>query len=232
MNPSAASFGALLPPGTPGPALIAHAAGNSSRSIGEARIGRPDYVEVDLWVHRDHLEARHERRLPWGLPLLFEKWYLARPRGASHGIETIVAGATPAGVFFDLKSGGPTAVRLVAEALRAAPPTTRFAASSQWWPILRDLAEQAEIPCFYSIDVQAKLDLFLSLLRREPRPAGVSCEHRLLDRATVDRLHEAGLLVVAWTVDDLERAAELAGMGVDGITTHRVSEVRERLGAA
>ena len=37
---------------------------------------------------------------------------------------------------------------------------------------------------------------------------------------------DLALLVVAWTVDDIDRAAELVGWGVDGLTTHRVAEMR------
>jgi glycerophosphoryl diester phosphodiesterase len=43
--------------------------------------------------------------------------------------------------------------------------------------------------------------------------------HRLLDETTITALHAAGLTVVAWTVNDPERAAELVAWGVDGLTT-------------
>jgi glycerophosphoryl diester phosphodiesterase len=87
------------------------------------------------------------------------------------------------------------------------------------------------VALFYSIDVQAKLDLFLSVSARDDHPSGVSCRHTLLDKDVIDRIHALGLQVVAWTVDDPRRAEELARMGVDGITTHRVSAMRELLGA-
>jgi len=48
----------------------------------------------------------------------------------------------------------------------------------------------------------------------------------------VEQLRAAGLAVVAWTVDDLERARELADWGVDGITTHRVAEFRDAFRAS
>jgi glycerophosphoryl diester phosphodiesterase len=35
--------------------------------------------------------------------------------------------------------------------------------------------------------------------------------------------------VVAWTVDDADRAQEIASWGVDAITTHRPGEVRAHL---
>ena len=61
---------------------------------------------------------------------------------------------------------------------------------------------------------------------RDLRPRGVSCRHSLLTPRVVEALHAKDLLVVAWTVDDIDRAAELVGWGVDGLTTHRVAEMR------
>jgi glycerophosphoryl diester phosphodiesterase len=78
---------------------------------------------------------------------------------------------------------------------------------------------------FYSADVPARLDLLLSVAERDQRPSGISCRHTLLTENTIARLQRLGLVVVAWTVDELDRAAELARLGVDGITTHRVAEL-------
>jgi glycerophosphoryl diester phosphodiesterase len=85
------------------------------------------------------------------------------------------------------------------------------------------------VDLFYSIDVPAQLELFLSVLLHDDTPQGVSCRHQLLTPALVADLHERGLLVVAWTVDDADRAQEIASWGVDAITTHRPGEVRAHL---
>ena len=47
--------------------------------------------------------------------------------------------------------------------------------------------------------------------------------------ATVERCHQAGLEINVWTVDDMDRAAELAGWGVDGIITNTPGRLRESL---
>jgi glycerophosphoryl diester phosphodiesterase len=110
-------------------------------------------------------------------------------------------------------------------------PPPRMVASSQEWKALRAIREVCpEVDTYYSIDVAAKLDLFLSVSERDERPRGVSCRHTLLTRETVAGLHSRGLLVVAWTVDDIERARELASWGVDGLTTHKVAEFAGEFG--
>lgn len=45
----------------------------------------------------------------------------------------------------------------------------------------------------------------------------------------VQRIHDAGLKVYVWTVDDAEKARKLAGFGVDGITTNDPVAIREAL---
>jgi glycerophosphoryl diester phosphodiesterase len=216
---------------TGGPALIAHGGGNSTAVVSTAIAAAADYVEVDLWVHNGRLEARHERRFFSPVPLLYEKWYLSRAPRSPFDLRNLFDATPPeTGIFLDLKNGGDGAGMLVEEAVAAAGNGRLVVASSQYWPMLRALNRRLPgVRLFYSIDVQAKLDLFLSVMERDPLPSGVSCNHTLLDAATVARIRERGLAVVAWTVDDVERAAALAAYGVDGITTHAVTAVRERL---
>lgn len=213
------------------PALIAHGGGNTAALASAAITERADFVEVDLWLHHGRFEARHERAM-YPIPILIEKWYLRwaprRPFGLAELLET-AAGRVH--VFLDLKSGGEEAARLVRRAIDDAGPSgARIVASAQQWRVLRAIQAIApEVDTFYSIDVQAKLDLFLSVSERDRQPKGVSCRHTLLTASVVQRLHERGLWVVAWTVDDLERAEALAAWGVDGITTHRTALLRPAL---
>jgi glycerophosphoryl diester phosphodiesterase len=48
--------------------------------------------------------------------------------------------------------------------------------------------------------------------------------HQYLQRADVDRLHERGVRVMAYTVNDVARAKELFGWGVDGMFTDNLRE--------
>ena len=222
----------LSPPARKGPAIIAHCAGYTAALAAAAAETHADFIEVDLWVHNGRFEARHERRFPAHLPILFEKWYLRFAPRTPFGLADLMEAVDDqTGLFLDLKNGGARAAELVARSMDESGRHHRIVASAQEWNALRALrARSPAVDLFYSIDVQAKLDLFLSVLRRDVRPMGVSCRHTLLNQETVAELHGRGLKVVAWTVDSDDRAAELAAMGVEGITTHRVAELRERLG--
>ncbi len=227
MTPAAIS---PLSPEHPRPLLIAHGGGNSAAAATAALESGADLLEVDLWLHRGRFEARHERRIRF-FPLLFETWYLKRIPPSHFSLDHLLALAAGrgAGVLLDLKDGGTAAAAALRETLhaRSHPP---LLASSQSWHILRALHRTIPaLALLYSIDVRAKLDLFLSIADRDPIPRGISCRHTLLTRPIVQDLRRRGFAVIAWTVDDLDRAQQLADWGVDGITTHRVAELREAL---
>lgn len=209
------------------PFVIGHR-GNSFEQVKGFVESGADFVEIDLWVHGHHFESRHERAL-YPLPILFEKWYLRRRVPEFNLVETLEAIEGRAWLFLDLKSGGERVVELVAEARRRHPDVP-LSASSPDWTTLRALADRVpRVDVFYSVAALERLDLLVSVARRDPRPIGVSCRATLLTRGIVDQLHDLGLRVVAWTVDELDRARRLANWGVDGITTHRPAEVRTLL---
>ncbi|MBK7660878.1 MAG: glycerophosphodiester phosphodiesterase [Betaproteobacteria bacterium] len=54
------------------------------------------------------------------------------------------------------------------------------------------------------------------------------CSHRAVTPDLVSRVHEGGRRVMAWTVNDAERAECLLGWGVDGIFTDNLRELAAR----
>jgi glycerophosphoryl diester phosphodiesterase len=54
------------------------------------------------------------------------------------------------------------------------------------------------------------------------RPQYFNQAHELLGNATIDRMHDAGLKVSTYTVDDAERMRWLRDNGVDAITSNRI----------
>ncbi|GAB4337674.1 MAG: hypothetical protein Kow0010_25860 [Dehalococcoidia bacterium] len=220
--------------GTGRPAVIAHAAGNAPATLRLALAGEVDFIEVDLWVHRGQLEARHERRLPFALPILFDSWYLKLATRKAFGLSDLLREVSGrCGVFLDLKNGGEEAARLVRQALDAARLPVRLSASSQSWGTLRELRRLCpEVAIFFSVDVRSKLELLRSVIGHDRSADGLSCRHTLLSRSLVAELRGQGLQVVAWTVDDPERAVELARWGVDGIATGAPAAIRAALEVA
>ena len=53
----------------------------------------------------------------------------------------------------------------------------------------------------------------------------VDVKHTLLKRAVIDKAHDAGLAVLAWTVNDPRRARELVEWGVDTVITDAVDRI-------
>jgi hypothetical protein len=211
------------------PYIIGHQA-NSPIEIANFLASAADFVEVDLWVHKSRFESRHERAL-YPLPLLFEKWYLRRRPPDFELVETLDEIRGRAWLFLDLKNGGEGVVPLLRFTRRRFPELP-ISASSSDWGTLRSLADGVPgIDVFYSMEVPERLDLFLSVAERDRRPIGVSCRATLLTQGLVDQLHGLGVRVVAWTVDEVDRALRLANWGVDAITTHRPADLRAILGA-
>lgn len=58
---------------------------------------------------------------------------------------------------------------------------------------------------------------------------GVKSELKVVDRALVQRVHDAGKEFHVWTVNDAEDAKRLSAMGVDSITTDRPAHIRNSL---
>jgi len=55
------------------------------------------------------------------------------------------------------------------------------------------------------------------------------CNQKHVSSAVIEAAHQAGLQVWTYTVNDLQRAKELARMSVDGLTSDRVRDLREEL---
>ncbi len=216
------------------PALIAHGGGNGPGPVREALGASAPFIEVDLWLHRGRLEARHERRVPGPLPILYEFWYLTpAPRPPYHLEDLLLACEGRASVLLDLKNGLGKLAPVLRQTLAAFGRGVNVVASSQNWPLLREVKVACpDLDLYYSIDTPDQFDLFQSVMLHDPLPAGVSCRHTLLDRRIVRDFHDAGLAVAAWTVDDGDRARDLVRWGVDAITTNRVEEIRAALAAS
>jgi glycerophosphoryl diester phosphodiesterase len=133
----------------------------------------------------------------------------------------------------ELKQGGRGAYaglpELTVSAVRARGLEAKTLYSSFYDPVLHELRR---------IDAAARIALLVS--RRAPQgwleraralgAEAVNPELPLVDRAFVERAHEAGLAVYVFTVDPLEEMQRLLALGVDGLFTNVPDRMRRLLG--
>jgi len=204
---------------------ILHRAGNVSTLLALARHPAVDAIEADVWVHGDRLLAHHER--PLGpLPLLVG-WNGIRRRGSALQLETILdATAGHADLIVDLRSWLGDPAPDLARALRTEDDRARIRVTCEDWSIAdRVRAWLPGVRVGYSVRTEAQLRAYLAGRAANAIPeTAVAVRHTLLHTADeVAVLRECARRVNAWTVDDADRALELASWGVDEITSNLVT---------
>lgn len=190
---------------------VAHNSGGSIEATLEALMSGADVIEVDVAEIDGVLYSAHSPPLPF----VGQRWFrgpsLARVWAASQGAEAI---------SLDLKDSSPRYVQLVANFLAARSPFRKVILSSREPQVLRTLRPLVpnailllSIPDLRTLnDLQGNDSLVNDL-------DGVTIRHSVLDADNVAWLRDNGLVIFAWTVNDLPRANELIGYGVDAITT-------------
>ncbi|GAA3609840.1 hypothetical protein GCM10022223_27390 [Kineosporia mesophila] len=203
----------------PNPLLIAHRT-PADRPGCEALVSAGANVfEVDVMLAADdEIVLSHDipllTRLPWfrhdGLRFSLSRHPVGPPLEA-------VADLLPPHVeiLLDLKCDrGTEAFRLVRKVLTLGLDPSRCYASSKNWRSLEEL-EREGFRTWRSV----AHPLALCSLLDEGKPAyATTVRHPLLTPASLERLRPLGQ-VMAWTVNDPRRAVELAGLGVDGVTS-------------
>jgi hypothetical protein len=164
---------------------------------------------------------------PWrGLPFLrHDRWrFTLRARTKAEEDMAAVVERVPAGcaVLVDLKTEDVLHAQALVELLRASgrPP-------EGWYVSGKDAGALAVIAAagyrtWLSVGTRPE---FVGALNGQ-LPTGLDAltvRHTYLDRATVGRLRQHQPRVMAWTVDKVHRAEELADLGVAGITSDNPS---------
>lgn len=156
--------------------------------------------------------------VPWLPRLRHDRWrFTLRARAAAEEDLSAAVDRVPAGaaVLVDLKGGA--AADVVALLRGSARPP------EGWYVSGKDpaaLAAVAEAGYRTWLSLATRPAFTAALAGRLPAGLdGVTVRHTYLDRAAVGRLAAHGPRVLAWTVQDVRRAAELASYGVAGITS-------------
>lgn len=190
---------------------VAHNSGDSVAATLEALAHGADAIEIDVVSLDGTLYSSHAPPLPWIGRRVF--------RGPS--LETIwTAAAQTDLVKFDLKESSPAFHELVRDFVAVHRRRQRVVVASPHPAAHRFFADRMpDVARFLSVGDREGL----AALRADPELAalidGVTIRETLVDAETARWFHDHELRVLAWTVDELDRANELIRLGVDAITT-------------
>ena len=206
--------------------VVAHRAGNDLARLHEAERLGVALIEADVRLWRGRLEVRH-LKTAGPLPILWDRWRLANPFVPRLEFRSLLAGARQeTELLLDLKGRN----RRLAELVLAALPTGRaVTVCARNRKLLEPFAGRKDVRRFQSVGSRRQLR---SLLRRVDSLGldGVSIHERLLDERVVEQLRRQGAVLMSWPVNTLQRAHELAMLGVQGMISDRPSALLERAG--
>ena len=193
--------------------LVAHRAGNDLSRLREVEQLGVALVEADVRLWRGRLEVRHLKTVG-PVPLLWDRWKLANPFAPRLVLPALLAAAhRDTELMLDLKGRNPKLARLV---LAALPPGRSLTVCARSPRLLAPFVGRPGVRVFQSAGSQRQVR---ALLRRPHafQLDGVAVHERLLDERSVAELRRRCSLVLSWPVNSLERARELAAIGVDGL---------------
>lgn len=199
---------------------VAHNSGDRLATTREALDHGADVIEIDVISISGVLFAAHTT------PPRFVTRHVYR----GPPLELVWAQAVEADVIaLDLKETSPRYVELVI-AFLAAHPDQQVIVSTRDRATFEALRERAPAAYrFLSIGSRAQLDALYADLGLATLVDGASIRETLVDAQSAAWMDERGLMILAWTVNDLKRMNELVALGVDGITTDNLA-IMELLG--
>jgi glycerophosphoryl diester phosphodiesterase len=206
------------------PFVVAHRAGNHLERLRAAEAdGLAAVVEADVNLFRGRLEIRHLRTLG-PLPLFWDRWELAPPWRPHLLLSELLAAAAPTTeLMLDLKGRNPLLADRVIGALEPYLGRRRVTICARAWPLLERF-EGLPVRRVHSVGTARQLRALIRHATRS-RIEGVSIHERLLDSAAVTELRRVAGVVMTWPVNDLARATELLGLGVDGLISDRPAAI-------
>jgi glycerophosphoryl diester phosphodiesterase len=205
--------------------VCAHRHGNDLDLLSAAENAGVDFVEVDIHLFRDELDARHEKTVG-PLPIVWDRrrwpsWNPPRQR-----LGEVLASAHPETAFYvDLKGWHRRLSRRVIAALEARPG---YLVSARAWWLLHPFRSLDHVRVLHSIGAAWQLRWFRLRRRGEPLD-GVSIRSDLLTAEIVAELKLRAEVVFAWRVASFAHACQLEQWGVDGVIVDSLDLARELL---
>jgi hypothetical protein len=200
---------------------VAHNSGDRVSTTRKALEHGADVIEIDVVSIESRLYAAHASPPIFIRAAIYQGPTLATAWEAASDADVIK---------LDLKESSPAYLDAVVEFLNARQGHEVIVSTRDRVSLTVLAAGAPQAYRFLSI---GSLEHF-GALQRDPLLAqlidGVTIRAALLDETTAAWLHEQGLLIIAWTVDDLARVNELVALGVHGITTNNLA-ILELLGS-
>ena len=202
-----------------------HGAGNVAVPTALPAEAPVDALEADAWVIRGKFVLQHDRPVgayPLGVHARGVR-FGARPGS----LEALLVAASGRAITLDVRAWrndpAPDVFRALDELDASARASVRFTCES-WGLAERLRAWLPDIPMAYSIRSEAQLRRYIEGRLAEVIPeVGVAVRHSLLRApGEVEALRRFTPRITVWTVDDLERARELAAWGVDEVVSNRL----------
>jgi glycerophosphoryl diester phosphodiesterase len=199
---------------------IAHNSGDSLLATRRALEHGADIIEIDVVSFNGRLYAAHDPpvgvvgRRSFRGPSLIRVWEEASEADV---------------IALDLKETSPQFLEMVADFLQRHPERQVIVATPHA-ESLRVLAERApDAFRFYSISTQARLDALYDDAELIAIIDGVGIRQTLVTGESAGWLKDQDLMILAWTVNDINRVNDLVGHGVHAITTDNLA-ILELLG--
>jgi glycerophosphoryl diester phosphodiesterase len=193
---------------------VAHNAGDGEAATSLAIAHGADVVEIDVMPIDGRLYAAHGAPPDW-MPVSYRGPTLSQAWSRTEGARFIQ---------LDLRDGSSSTVRLLERFLEQHNDGRRVFVSARSYQVLERLREQApNVVRLLSIGDERGLQAVLDNPDRADVINGVSIRADLLTAESMSWFKDRGLLVCAWTVNDVAQLNSLIGFGVDAITTDNLA---------
>ncbi|MFF0343998.1 inositol monophosphatase family protein [Kribbella sp. NPDC004875] len=199
---------------------------NTLAAVRSAVDAGADFVEIDVRVTRDgRVVLLHDATLErlWGLDrqVAAVDWAEVASLGAGEervpllaDVLSVMAG-TPSTLVIDVET--PAVAEAAVQAVLGSDTQVAWCGDLDAMTTVRRLDPEASIWLPWNRRDVPPADVLASL-----RPAVVNSEYVVLSRELVDAVHQAGLAVTCWTVDDEDAMRWALALGVDAVTTNRL----------
>jgi len=203
---------------------------NTVAAVRQAWKQSSDAVEIDIHLSRDgQIVVMHDATA--------ERTAGDERKISEMSLDEILALIPPGKrLYIEVKCGREIVPELVCALERAGKPGREVSIISFDWDLLRELKKQIpQYEAFWIRGYDANIGIeeaYREFIKRcrDADLDGIDLSHAWpLDARWMKEFREAGLKVLAWTVDDPVVARRLTELGVDGITTNRPGWLRDQL---